>query len=177
MKDSNPQVSQPKQLLVLCLGNEIISDDGFGPEIARQLSLRNDIIEQAEVIFAPIAGFHLIDLLAGREKVLIVDTIRTGKAAPGTLYSFPAGELTPSNNLTTSHQISLPTALELGRQFGADMPGLVSVIAVEAEDTETLSEELSPSVRAAVDKALDLIKVWISQNEAEESGHENRKKT
>ena len=157
-----------KPLLVLCLGNEIISDDGFGPEIARRLTLHNDLLEHADVVFAPIAGFYLIDLLAEREKVLIVDTIRTGKAVPGTLYSFPAGEFTPSNNLITSHQISLPIALELGRRFGANMPHVLDLIAVEAEDLETLSEELSLHVHAAVDKALDLIKVWISQNTVEE---------
>ena len=157
-----------KRLLILCLGNEIISDDGFGPEIARQLTLHGDLPEQVEVIFASVAGFNLLDLLTGREKVLIVDTILTGRVAPGTLHIFPADALAPSRNLTTSHQISLPTALELGKRIGAQMPRVVEVVAVEAEDLETLSEELSPSVRAAVSEALDLIKVWISQNTVEE---------
>ena len=168
MENSDTQVIGPKPLLILCLGNELISDDGFGPEIARKLSFEGDLLEHADVVFAPVAGFHLIDLLADREKVLIVDTIRTGKAAPGTIYSFPAGELTPSFNLTTSHQISLPIALELGRRFGAKMPRVLDLIAVEAEDLETLSEELSPPVRAAIGKALDLIKEWIYRNTLEE---------
>ena len=129
---------------------------------------RNDIIEQADVIFAPVAGFHLIDLLADREKVLIVDTIRTGRVTPGTLHSFPAGELTPSNNLIISHQISLPVALELGRRFGAKMPHILDLIAVEAEDLETIREELTPSVHAAVDKAIELIKEWTFRNAMEE---------
>lgn len=157
-----------KPLLILCLGNEIISDDGFGPEIARQLTLHSNLLEHTEVIFAPIAGFHLIDLLAGREKVLIIDTIRTGKAAPGTLYNFPACELAPSHNLTISHQISLPIALELGKRIGAKMPRVLDLIAVEAEDLETIREELTPSVRAAIDKAIELIKEWIYQNTMEE---------
>ena len=157
-----------KPPLILCLGNEIISDDGFGPEVARQLTLRCDLIEIVDVVYTPIAGFCLIDLLADRERVLIVDTIRTGKVPPGTLHNFPAGKLTPSNNLTISHQISLPIALELGRSFGARMPRVLDLIAVEACDLETIREELTPPVRAAVGKALDLIKVWISQNVVEE---------
>ena len=157
-----------KPPLILCLGNEIISDDGFGPEVARQLTLQGDLTELVDVVYTPIAGFCLVDLLADRERVLIVDTIRTGKVPPGTLHNFPAGELTPSNNLTTSHQISLPIALELGRRFGAKMPRVLDLIAVEAEDLETLSEELSPPVRAAIGKALDLIKEWIYRNTLEE---------
>ena len=168
MVDLNPQVSQPKPLLVLCLGNEIVSDDGFGPEVAQQLSQCSDLKEHADIIFAPVAGFHLIDLLANREKVLIIDTIRTGRIAAGMLHSFPAGELTPSNNLTISHQISLPVALELGRSFGAKMPYVLDLIAVEAEDLETIREELTPSVRAAVGNAMELVKEWISRNTMEE---------
>ncbi len=169
MENLNPQVNQPKPLLVLCLGNEIISDDGFGPEIARQLAQHCDLKEQTDIIFAPVAGFHLIDLLADREKVLIIDTIRTGKVAPGMLHSFPAGQLTPSNNLTISHQISLPVALELGRNFGAKMPYVLDLIAVEAEDLETIKEELTPPVRAAVSDAIELVKDWVSRNAMEDA--------
>lgn len=99
---------------------------------------------------------------------MIVDTICTGKAAPGTLHSFPAGALTPSNNLTMSHQINLPTALELGRHLGLDMPAVVDVIAVEAKDLETVSEELSPPVRSAVGVALTQIEEWILRNAVED---------
>nr|MBC8277954.1 hydrogenase maturation protease [FCB group bacterium] len=113
------------------------------------------------------AGFNLLDLLAGREKALIVDTMVSGRLAPGTLSFFKAGVLTPGKNLITSHQISLPTILELGKILGVKMPQVVDVIAVEAEDVETLSEELTPTVQKAVDGALDLIYEWISQNSIE----------
>ena len=156
-----------KPLLILCLGNEIISDDGFGPEVARRLMMNDDLSEDVEVIFAPVAGFKLLDFLTGRKKVLIVDSIRTGSDSPGTLHRFSAGVFTPSYHLTTSHQINLPTALELGRILGVDMPEVVDVVTVEAEDLETLSEELSPPVRQAVDGAVTLIKEWISQNTIE----------
>ena len=133
---------------------------------------QDDLAARVDVVFAPVAGFRLLDLLTGREKVLIVDTIQTGRAAPGTLHSFPAGAFTPTNTLTISHQISLPTALELGRRLGVDMPQVVDVVAVEAGDLETLSEELSPPVRRAIGGALSLIRKWISQNAMEEQNHE-----
>jgi hydrogenase maturation protease len=122
----------------------------------------------ADVLFAPVAGFHLLDLFQGREKVLIVDTIVTGKAAPGTLHCFPAGMLTPSKHLTTSHQISLPTALELGKRLGLEMPKTVDVIAVEAQDLETLSEELTQPVQDALEGAIGCIRKWVSEKAAED---------
>ena len=161
-------VTSAKPVLVLCLGNEILSDDGFGPEVARRLQDEDMHDLPADVVFAPLAGFHLLDLLVGRKRVLIVDTIRTGTAEVGTLHHFPAGALTPSHSLTTSHQISLPTALELGRQLSLEMPDVVDVLAVEAQDLETLSEELTPAVRAALKQTLDFVRSWIRQNSSEE---------
>jgi hydrogenase maturation protease len=155
-----------KRPLVLCLGNEIVSDDGFGPEIARRLNADEKDVG-ADVLFAPVAGFQLLDLLNGRERVLIVDTIRTQDGKPGTLHFFAAGTLTPSHHLTTSHQISLPSALELGKLLGADMPHVVDVLAVEAQDLETLAEELTPPVRAALSEAETLIREWIEQHAEE----------
>ena len=166
-----PQLLKP--LLVLCLGNEIVSDDAFGAEVAKELTTDTETGRRADVIFAPVAGFSLLELLAGRKRVLIVDSIRTGKVDPGTLHSFPAGELTPSHHLTTSHQISLPTALELGRRLGYEMPEQIDILAVEALDLETLSEELTPPVRAAVKEALCRVWDWTEQNRMEEHPREN----
>ncbi|MFH1012091.1 MAG: hydrogenase maturation protease [bacterium] len=157
-----------KPLLVLCLGNEILSDDGFGPEVARRLQKESEPDFPADVVFAPLAGFSLLDLLTERERVLIVDTIRTGAAAPGTLHHFLASALAPSHNLTTSHQISLPTVLELSRQLSIKMPEVVDVLAVEALNLETFSEELTPPVRGAVEEALRFIHEWILQNSSQE---------
>jgi hydrogenase maturation protease len=162
-----------KPLLVLCLGNEIIRDDGFGPAVAQALEKETETNRRADVIFAPVAGFSLLDLLANRRRVLIVDTIRTGKADPGTLHSFPAGVLTPSHHLTTSHQISLPTALELGKRLGCTMPEHIDILAVEAQDLETLSEELTPPVRAALPEALRFVREWIARNSEEETSDES----
>ena len=162
-----------KPILILCLGNEIISDDGFGAVVARRLTDAGKLPETVEVIFAPLAGFALLDHLAGRARVLIIDTIRTWYAAPGTLHKFAARLFTPSKHLTTSHQISLPTALELGRQLGLDMPEDVDIIAVEAVNLETLSEQLTPSVQAAVDKAVRFVSDWISRSTIEEMTHAN----
>jgi hydrogenase maturation protease len=147
--------------LILCLGNEVLSDDGFGLAVAqrlRQLEIEDD---KTEVIFASLAGFALIDLLKDRDRVLVVDTICTGKHPAGMLHSFPAGIFSPSRSLTTSHQISLPTALELGKLLGCSMPEQIDVLAVEAQDVETLQEVLSPPVAAAVEDAAEFIRAWL----------------
>jgi len=150
--------------LILCLGNEIVSDDGFGAKVAERLAVDAEIKSSAEVIFAPVAGFELLDLLSGRHRVLIVDTIQTGESPVGTLQRYEANHFTPGRHLTTSHQISLPTALELGARIGLDMPKKIDIITVEAGDIETLREGLTPLVEAAVEPAVGMVKDWVSNS-------------
>jgi hydrogenase maturation protease len=149
------------RVLILCLGNEVLSDDRFGLEIAECLT-HDCPNPNVDVLFASIAGFGLIDILKDREKVLIVDTILTGKYEPGTIHYFPVGDLAPSNGLIHSHQINLPTALEVGRKFGEVMPQHIHVLAVEAQDVTTLSEQLTPPVAGAIEGTLERIRLWIS---------------
>ena len=147
--------------LILCLGNDVLSDDGFGFAVADRLHEKYNVIEVADVSAVPIAGFALLDALDRRDHVLIVDTIQTRTSAPGTLLEYHAGQYTPSKNLTMSHQISLPHALALGRELGYTMPVQIDVLAVEAEDLETLEESLTPAVKASVEPAVEWIERWV----------------
>jgi hydrogenase maturation protease len=154
-----------KQVLILCLGNEVISDDGFGAVMAGILMGDPQVTSVAEVRFEPVAGFVLIDLLEGRGRVLIIDTIQTGHATPGTLHRFSSDVFVPARHLTSSHQISLPTAIELGRKLGLAMPDKIDILAVEAADLVTLSEELTPAIACSVEPAVAAVKNWIEHDQ------------
>jgi hydrogenase maturation protease len=150
-----------KPILVLCLGNDILTDDTFGVEVARRLMKTLPSPDTVTVEFAPVAGFNLLEMLRDRRKVLIVDTIQTYDHPPGTIHFFSSGHLTPSSHLVSSHQITLPTALALGTELGLEMPGIIDVLAVEAEDVTTLGITMTPAVETAVPEAVDRIHDWI----------------
>jgi hydrogenase maturation protease len=166
-----------KPLLVLCLGNEVLSDDAFGFRIAEQLEkMKMELGNEVEIIAASMAGFNLLNFLQGRKKVLVVDTIMTGRAEPGSVHFFPLGDLVPSRGLTGSHEISLPTAITLARLMEIDTPEDIDVLAVEAGDVLTLSEEMTEPVRAAVPEAIEFIKGWtIIRNQEISHGYGNEK--
>lgn len=165
-----------KPILILCLGNEVLSDDAFGPTIAATMIAQRPEDERVDVVFAPVAGFSLLDLLNGREKALVIDSIVTGQAPAGTLHYFPLGNLTPSRNLTTSHQMSLPTAMELGRRMGYQMPERLDVLAVEVADITTLNEEMTDPVKAAIVPAMDRIDEWLVSNLSKDTNVARRTK-
>ena len=167
-----------RPLLVLCLGNEVLSDDAFGFRVAGMLGeMEYELGKEVEVIYASLAGFNLLTLLEGRKKVLIVDTIITGSAEPGTMHFFPMGKLIPSRNLTGSHEISLPTALKLAQLMEIETPEDIDVLAVEAQDVQTLSEEMTGPVKAALPEAIAYVKGWtiIGNQEISSDGYGEKK--
>ncbi len=149
-----------KPLLVLCLGNDVLSDDAFGYRVGETIAQSN-LTEYADVLTASVAGFALLDIFQGRNAVLIVDTVVTGNSMPGTLHYFPRGYWTPSRGLVSSHQISLPTALRFGTMMGYTIPDDIDILAVEASDVTTLSESMTASVASAVPEAAAMIAQWI----------------
>lgn len=154
--------------LVLCLGNDLLSDDGLGFVVANKLSgIQHDL--NADICAASLAGFALLDLLANRREVLVIDAIVTGSAPPGTIYQFSSDRLVPTWNLVGSHHINLPTAIELGRQLGITMPKRIDVIAVEAADVQTLREKLTPAVARRVPEVVSLVQRWIADRVSDAS--------
>jgi hydrogenase maturation protease len=143
--------------LVLGLGNDLLSDDGFGPAVASAcrplLAFRDDVAVEV----ASVAGFKLLDLLAGYRRVLIVDVVQTGKHPPGTVLELAIDEASTARTLGGSHQMDLATALALGRALGQDLPESITLLVAEAKDLETVHEGLSAEVERAVDRAV----AWV----------------
>ena len=151
-------------VLVLCLGNDILRDDGVGWAIADDLevSLPHSPIPTPQshgvvVKRSALSGFYLLDELTGWDRVLVVDAVRTGQHPPGTVLSFPFEALGTEAG-PSPHAVGLPTVIRLGRQSGVPLPSWIHVVAVEAEDMDSFVEGLTPAVEAAVPKAVAVIR-------------------
>jgi hydrogenase maturation protease len=94
-------------------------------------------------------GLALLDFVTGYRAVVIVDSIQTGRAAPGFLHELDAAAL---NQLTgrTPHFVGVSETLALGRQLGLAMPELVTIFAIEVEDPFTLGTAMTPALQAAL---------------------------
>jgi hydrogenase maturation protease len=150
--------------LVLCLGNDILRDDGVGWAIA-------DVLEGMSpqpaiaVKRSALSGFYLLDELTGWDRVIVVDAVRTGQHPPGTVLSFPFEALGTEAG-PSPHAVGLPTVIRLGRQSGVPLPTWIHVVAVEVDDMESFVEGLTPAVEAAVPGAVAAIRSVLAQHVA-----------
>jgi len=141
------------------MGNPILSDDGVGLEVARRLQ-EGPLPDGVDVQQSEVAGLRLLELLKGYDKVVIVDALRTGRAA-GDVVRYEARDFRGGHRYGSAHSIGLETALELGRRMGLPMPDDVTVFAIEAADVETFGEEFSPPVAAAAGKVVELVRAEV----------------
>jgi hydrogenase maturation protease len=141
--------------LVLGLGNPILSDDGVGPRVARELEGRLD--DDVTVVEASLAGLNLLDLLVGNDRAIIIDAIQTEGGRPGHIYHLDLEEFKATRHATSTHDIDLPTALELGKRLGLDLPRQIDILAIEAADTEIFNEECTPEVERAIPACAEMI--------------------
>jgi hydrogenase maturation protease len=142
--------------LILGLGNPILSDDGVGPAVARELESRLDP-QEATVIEASLGGLNLLDLIVGYDRVIIIDAIKTKDGRAGQIYKLDPDALTTTRYTASPHDINLITALALGKKLGLAMPSTIDIFAVEVTETELFSEECTPPVAAAVPKCVEMI--------------------
>jgi hydrogenase maturation protease len=147
--------------LILGLGNELVSDDGFGPAVAARcrplLENRPDVVVQD----ASVAGFHLLDLLSGFDRALLVDVVQTGSSEPGTLREWPVESASKARTLGGSHQMDLATTLALGRALGQNLPARIDLLVAEAKDLLTVREGLTCEVEAVVPLAAWMARQWV----------------
>lgn len=139
--------------LVLCLGNDVLTDDGVGWAVARSLEEHHALPAGVDVRRSALSGFYLLDELTGYDEAVVVDAVKTGGHAPGTVLSFPFEALHSAEG-PSPHAAGLPTVVRLGRQSGVPLPGRIHVVAVEVEDMATIGEGLTPAVAAAVPAAV-----------------------
>ncbi len=141
--------------LVLGLGNPILRDDGVGWRVVEEAQRRAPA-GAAEFDCVALGGLALMERLIGYERAVLVDAIRAGGGAPGSVYQLGLDDL-PTMHSNAIHDASLKDALALGRRLGAQLPGEIVIVAIEAVDVLNFGETLSPPVEAAVPAAVDAV--------------------
>lgn len=140
------------RVLVLGLGNDILTDDAVGLHVARAVSRRLEGERDIEVKATTEMGLALLDEIAGRSAVVLVDSVQSGNAPAGFIHEIDATALACLNS-RAPHMLGIGETLALGRILGLDMPCEVRAFAVEAADSFSLGTDLTAAVRDAVPAA------------------------
>ena len=141
-----------------------MGDDGVGYHIAQRLA-REVKDENIDVKDTSIDSLNLLELIAGYDRVIVIDAIMTDDGEIGKIY-----RLGPENFVKTVHpgsslhNINLATAVEIGKKFLAEQaPEEVVVFAVNIQEVTEFTEEMTSQVREAIPKTVRLILEELAQ--------------
>jgi hydrogenase maturation protease len=154
-------------IMIFGLGNPLLGDDGVGWVIAQEVQARLATVQKRleaksnyriEVDCLSLGGLSLMERLVDCQKAVLIDSIVTGNYPLGTVLHFDLEDLPtlPVGHLSSAHDVSLPTALEVGRSMGVQLPSKIVIVAVESQIVYEFSEQLSQPVAAAVPAAATL---------------------
>lgn len=163
------------KILVLGLGNPLVTDDSVGLRVAAELKRMLADRPEVEVSEDYWGGLRLMERMAGYDRAIVVDAISTG-APPGTIHKLGVASI-PTQHSASAHDVNLPTALALGRQTGVPLPRDedILLVGIEAEDVVTFGERCTPAVEAAIAPAAQTVvravEVFLArQNESSPQG-------
>jgi hydrogenase maturation protease len=145
--------TKPKTRL-LCLGNDILTDDAFGILVGEKLQPR--LGDAVDIVTSMESGFYLMDHLIGVERVIVIDTIQTGQVHPGTIWVATHDAVEPVNG-GSPHYIGLFETMEVGKGLGLPVADELVIVAVEAADCTTVGGVMDPAVRRAIPRVARLV--------------------
>ncbi|MBI2353469.1 MAG: hydrogenase maturation protease [Deltaproteobacteria bacterium] len=140
--------------IVVGLGNPILSDDSVGIKVAALVRERLPADAGIDMTEAYAGGLRLMEAIAGYDRAIIVDAMKSGAHPPGTIMRLSLDSPATTRNTLCTHDGELSTALALGRDLGLAMPESIEIIGIEAAEVEQFGEELTQGVSGALPQAV-----------------------
>lgn len=142
---------------VVCLGNELVGDDGVGIRVARVLG-NLTLPEAIDVLVRPNLGLDLIELLEEYERVVIVDAMTSGRAPGSCVHLDPSEAAAMASCPSCAHSLGIAEVVQLVKQMFPDRTDrAVRIVGVEAASIDQFGIGLSEPVACALPDAVEAV--------------------
>lgn len=142
--------------LILALGNPILSDDGVGWQVADYLAerLKN---QKFDIIKSSAATMDVIPQLSRYDRLVVIDAIQLGSAPLGVVHRFSIEDFASTIRASSPHDINFATAIQMGREWGYDIPADIRIYGIEVKELSRFSEDCTPEVTEKLAKVVEQI--------------------
>lgn len=141
------------KLLVMGIGNMLLTDDGVGV-FAAQALMQEELPPNVTVLEAGTFTHDVFYLFEGYDAVLVLDIVHA-KGKPGDIYHFSESQLVDNDKQRLSlHDIDLLDSLTMAQMLYGRRPTL-RVLGMEPADYTSWNIGLSPATQASFDAFLE----------------------
>ncbi len=150
------------EILLLGIGNILLSDEGVGVHAVNELRERYLFEPEIDIVDGGTKGLDLLPLFEGRKKVLIVDAVDFGER-PGYIAVLRNKEIPAILHSKLSvHHIGLGEVLLSAEMMGV-MPEEICLLGIQPYSLETglgLSEVLRVRMDELIERIIDKLRQW-----------------
>jgi hydrogenase maturation protease len=126
-------------VILIGIGNNLLSDDGIGPYMAEQIGQKLDIPYRN----VSHLSLDLLDFVLGRRIIYIIDSLRNPEIPVGDVAQLTLKDLEYKQNPSYSHGVTIPIIFNIGKKLYQMMPENVRVFGINVFDNQTISESFS----------------------------------
>ena len=143
-----------KRVVILGVGNLLLSDEGVGVHVANKLA-EMVLPKGVEVCEGGTDGFRLLNVITDTDRLVVVDAVRGG-GPPGSIYRFDVNDAPsmPDSYKTSVHQIGILEVIHFSEFIGKTPE--TTIIGVEPKSLDR-SMELSPEIQEKVPRIIELV--------------------
>jgi hydrogenase maturation protease len=151
-------------VLVLGLGNTLLSDEGVGVHTVRHLETLPNTPETVRFLDGGTLSFTLAGPIEEADQLIVVDAAELG-APPGTLRCFEGADMDAflgSNRKRSVHEVSLLDLMAVSHLTGR-LPSRRALLGIQPASTDWGEQPTAPVaavIPAAAEQIRDLIERW-----------------
>jgi hydrogenase maturation protease len=142
-------------ILVLGIGNVLLTDEGIGVRALKELERRYTYPTNVELLDGGTAGIELLRHIRNRDYLIIIDAMKCGQE-PGTVFRVEGDEVPAAFRTRISpHQLGLSDLLAAA-MLTDELPASLVLYGVEPESID-IGLDLTETVEANVDKLVGAV--------------------
>lgn len=142
-------------ILVLGIGNVLLTDEGIGVRALKELERRYTYPTNVELLDGGTAGIELLRHIRNRDYLIIIDAMKCGQE-PGTVFRVEGDEVPAAFRTRISpHQLGLSDLLAAA-MLTDELPANLVLYGVEPESID-IGLDLTETVEANVDKLVGAV--------------------
>jgi len=146
--------SSPQKIVILGVGNLLLSDEGVGVHVANALMNMN-LPPEVSVVEGGTDGFRLLNVITETDRLIVIDAVKGG-AESGSIYRFDIDDVRncPVGFKTSVHQIGILEVIDLSELIGKRPH--TTIIGIEPKSLG-MGMELTPEIKSKIPRIIELI--------------------
>lgn len=162
--------------LVLGIGNDILTDDGIGPNLCEFLKkeFRHQAIDFEKL---NVGGLDILEFIQDYQTVIFIDAIKTRNGLIGEVNLYTPANFKETLHLSNLHDTNFITALKLGKSLHFKIPLEMYIITVEIKEDMVFSayftEELTIKYNDIKEKVVKILQDLVPEIRIKKNQRQN----